>query len=189
MDRLTEDDLAHHVRVNNRGGDDDSFNRARVGTKRVTEPSPASEHCMGPDAEAQAKAELRAPRAERVMTTQYKLLRGSAPSRISIQFTSLFMTVTTSIPMSRHLHPSNTSHADPYHSLDRALAAKYVQLVLAHRRRVAAAAGGTMRPRCVLSFSVSQFSLTFVPAWKYAINLNPASSLPRLKFQVSRKRR
>jgi len=39
---------------------------------------------------------------------------------------------------------------DRYRSLDRAFAAKYVQLVLAHRRRVAAvqgASGETMRPR------------------------------------------
>jgi len=52
--------------------------------------------------------------------------------------------------MNRHLHPSNTSPTDRFRSLDRALAAKYVQLVIAHRRRVAAAqsqGGEIMRPR------------------------------------------
>jgi hypothetical protein len=58
--------------------------------------------------------------------------------------------------MSKPLHPSKASPADRYRSLDRALAAKYVQLVLAHRRRVAAAQSGislpeAMRPRCVLT--------------------------------------
>ena len=65
------------------------------------------------------------------------------------------MTTTT---MNRHLHPSNTSSADRYRSLDRALAAKYVQLILAHRRRVAAAQSGeVMRPRCVLKFLSPRF--------------------------------
>ena len=42
---------------------------------------------------------------------------------------------------------------DRYRSLDRAFAVKYVQLVLAHRRRVAAAQGGeTMRPRYAFTF-------------------------------------
>ncbi len=76
------------------------------------------------------------------------------------------MTVITPFPMNRH--PSNTPTAHPFRSLDRTLAAKYVQLVLAHRRRVAAAhshGGETMRPRCVPSF-LSLSTLTF---------LNPAS--------------
>jgi HSP20 family protein len=57
--------------------------------------------------------------------------------------------------MNRHLHLSNASATDRFRSLDRALAAKYVQLVMAHRRRVAAAqshGGDMMRPRCVPSF-------------------------------------
>lgn len=59
----------------------------------------------------------------------------------------------TSYSMNRHIHHSNTSSADRYRSLDRAFAAKYVQLVLAHRRRVAAAQGGeTMRPRYAFTF-------------------------------------
>jgi len=54
--------------------------------------------------------------------------------------------------MNKSLHPSKASPADRYRSLDRALAARYVQLVLAHRRRVAAAQTGmslpeAMRPR------------------------------------------
>ncbi|KAI0284549.1 hypothetical protein BGY98DRAFT_910655 [Russula aff. rugulosa BPL654] len=52
--------------------------------------------------------------------------------------------------MNRHLHLSNASATDRFRSLDRALAAKYVQLVMAHRRRVAAAqshGGDMMRPR------------------------------------------
>jgi len=36
-------------------------------------------------------------------------------------------------------HPSNTSPANHFCSLDRALAAKYIHLVMAHHRRVAAA--------------------------------------------------
>jgi HSP20 family protein len=63
--------------------------------------------------------------------------------------------------MNKHLHPSNTSHTDRFRSLDRALAAKYVQLVMAHRRRIAAAqshGGELMRPRCVRSFLSPFFS-------------------------------
>lgn len=78
------------------------------------------------------------------------------------------MTVSTLFSMNRHLHPSNsntshTSHADRFRSLDRALAAKYVQLVMAHRRRVAGAqsqGGRMMRPRCVPRFP-SLFSPDF----------------------------
>ena len=45
----------------------------------------------------------------------------------------------------------------PHRSVERALANKYIQLVLARRRRVAAGQGGVslsdvMRPRCVLTF-------------------------------------
>lgn len=54
--------------------------------------------------------------------------------------------------MNKHIHPSKTSHADRYRSLERAFANKYIQLVLAHRRRLAADQGGmslpeVMRPR------------------------------------------
>jgi len=54
--------------------------------------------------------------------------------------------------MNNYPHPSKTSHTDRHRSLERALAYKYIQLVLAHRRRVAAVQGGVsfsevMRPR------------------------------------------
>jgi hypothetical protein len=120
----------------------------------------------------------------RVARQDYKLFRVAS-------FTS-FMTVSTPFSMNRHLHPSNTSPTDRFRSLDRALAAKYVQLVIAHRRRVAAArshGGEIMRPRCVPSFLSLRCPLTFLPAWKYAMNLNPASSVLHLSCQASRKRR
>jgi len=65
--------------------------------------------------------------------------------------------------MNKPLHPSKTSPVDRYRSLDRALAAKYVQLVLAHRRRVAAVQSGmslpeAMRPRCVLTYLTRRIS-------------------------------
>jgi hypothetical protein len=54
--------------------------------------------------------------------------------------------------MNKRMEPSKTSHADRYRSLERALANKYIQLVLAHRRRLGANQGGmsmpeVMRPR------------------------------------------
>jgi hypothetical protein len=114
--------------------------RARAGTKRVTEPShkgSALRHCASLFHKPKPNPNL-----------------GRDPRHIncSESLISPFMTVT--IPsMNRHVHPSNTSPSDHYRSLDRALAAKYVQLVLAHRRRVVAAqSGGAMRPRCVLTF-------------------------------------
>jgi hypothetical protein len=66
------------------------------------------------------------------------------------------MTVKTPSAMNNHIHPK-ASRTDRYRSLEHALASKYVQLVLARRRRVAAVQGGVslpeaMRPRCVLTF-------------------------------------
>lgn len=54
--------------------------------------------------------------------------------------------------MNNHPHPSKATHANQHRSLERALANKYIQLVLAHRRRVAAVQAGVslsevMRPR------------------------------------------
>jgi len=54
--------------------------------------------------------------------------------------------------MNKHIHPSKTTHTDRYRPLERALAHKYIQLVLAHRRRLAAIQRGVslpevMRPR------------------------------------------
>jgi HSP20 family protein len=65
------------------------------------------------------------------------------------------MTVKTPLAMNKHVRPSKNSPTDPYRSLDRALATRYVHLVLAHRRRLAAVQHGItsqepMRPRCVL---------------------------------------
>lgn len=63
------------------------------------------------------------------------------------------MTVKTPLAMNKQrVRPSKNSSTDPYRSLDRALATRYVHLVLAHRRRVAAAQHGItsqepMRPR------------------------------------------
>lgn len=78
------------------------------------------------------------------------------------------MTVNTPFSMNRHLHLSNTPTAARFRSLDRALAAKYVQLVMAHRRRVAAAqsqGGAIMRPRCVPSFMSLRFRFPpYLPA-------------------------
>jgi HSP20 family protein len=61
------------------------------------------------------------------------------------------MTVKTPSAMNNHIHPK-ASRTDRYRSLEHALASKYVQLVLARRRRVAAVQGGVslpeaMRPR------------------------------------------
>lgn len=60
------------------------------------------------------------------------------------------MTVRTPSAMNKHMHPSQTSDADKYRSLERALAKKYIQLVVARRRRLAATQAGlpeVMRPR------------------------------------------
>ncbi|KAI0249800.1 hypothetical protein BJV78DRAFT_1225034 [Lactifluus subvellereus] len=64
------------------------------------------------------------------------------------------MAIRTPISMNNHLHSAKTpdSLADRYRSLDRALAARYVQLILAHRQRLAAIQRGVslsepMRPR------------------------------------------
>jgi len=88
-------------------------------------------------------------------------------------------------------HPSNTSPANHFHSLDHALAVKYIHLVMAHCQRVAATqshGGEIMHPRCVFSFLSLCLPLTFLPAWKYVINLNPALLLLHLNSQASRKR-
>jgi HSP20 family protein len=102
-------------------------------------------------------------RGERLCSARSRDTINTAPSPES---RPTFMTLSTPFSM---IHPSsNTSPAHPFRSLDRALAAKYVRLVLAHRRRVAAAhshGGEIMRPRCVPSF-LSPSTLTF---------LNPAS--------------
>lgn len=104
--------------------------------QRVTEPS-------------RATGAVQAQRPKPRYSADYKLLRVPSP-------VFPFMTLNTHFTMNRHLHPSNTSHTDRFRSLDRVLAAKYVQLVMAHRRRVQSQAGDMMRPRCVLSF-VSPF--------------------------------
>ncbi|KAN0136808.1 hypothetical protein V8E53_005249 [Lactarius tabidus] len=62
------------------------------------------------------------------------------------------MTVKTPLAMNKHVRSSKNSPTDTYRSLDRALATRYVHLVLAHRRRLAAAQHGItsqepMRPR------------------------------------------
>ncbi|KAH9036814.1 HSP20-like chaperone [Lactarius pseudohatsudake] len=62
------------------------------------------------------------------------------------------MTVKVPQDMNKHARPSKSSLTDRYRSLDRALATRYVHLVLAHRRRLAAAQHGVtseepMRPR------------------------------------------
>ena len=88
-------------------------------------------------------------------------------------------------------HPSNTSPTNHFHSLDHALAVKYVYLVMAHCRRVAAAqchSGEIMCPWNVFSFLSLCLPLTFLPVWKYVINLNPALLLLHLNSQASRKR-
>jgi HSP20 family protein len=63
------------------------------------------------------------------------------------------MTVKTPLAMNKqHIRPSKNSPTDRYRSLDRALATRYVHLVLAHRQRLAGAQRGItsqepMRPR------------------------------------------
>ena len=54
-------------------------------------------------------------------------------------------------------HPSNTSPTNHFHSLNHALAAKYVHLIMAHRQRVAAAQSHSGE-LCILSV----FSLSFL---------------------------
>jgi hypothetical protein len=88
------------------------------------------------------------PRSEILVTTsfrEYKYLDFLASP-------SLFpsMTVRTASATNKHMNPSETSDADRYRSLERALANKYIQVVLARRRRLAANQGGlpeVMRPR------------------------------------------
>ena len=92
--------------------------------------------------------------------------------------------MTVSTP-SMNRYPSNTSPADHFRSLDRALAAKYVHLVMAHRRRVAAAqshGGEIMRPRCVFSFFFSLSSPDF-PA-SVEICDQPQSSFVTATFEL-----
>src|SRR6267154_1022139 len=98
------------------------------------------------------------------------------------------MTLNTHFTMNRHLRPSNTSPTDRFRSLDRTLAAKYVQLVIAHRRRVAAAQshGEIMRPRCVVPCSLSPFSPDFPTSVEIcdqpqSLFVTPTSELPGLK--------
>lgn len=128
------------VKVETNSGDDESFDR----------PGPELESPSTAEA-VQACPKPRTDPRSRLGPSHYKLFRDpSFP----------FMTVNTPISMNRHLHPSNTSTAARFRSLDRALAEKYVQLVMAHRRRVAAAqshGGAIMRPRCVPSFLYLHF--------------------------------
>ncbi len=65
------------------------------------------------------------------------------------------MTVKFPLAMNKHVRPNKNLPNDRYRALDRTLATRYVHLVLAHRRRLAAAQHGLtsqepMRPRCAL---------------------------------------
>lgn len=100
--------------------------------------------------------DFRAPRCRPESAENLKYINHSSlHSLVTYLFQSAFMTIRTP-SMNNYPHPSKTSHTDRHRSLERALANKYIQLVLAHRRRVAAVQGGlsfseVMRPRCVLT--------------------------------------
>jgi len=90
------------------------------------------------------------PRSEILVTTNLREYKFLVLHFLAPQLHFPSMTVRTPSAMNKHMHPSETSDADRYRSLERALANKYIQLVLARRRRLAANRGGlpeVMRPR------------------------------------------